>query len=190
MDQDTWMKILIRNSVVLDQLSNPFYRRKVMKQPLAFVWEFYRDFHEKICVHKIVYIFYIPRIQWLSLRTTHDLFLNKSTCVICEHVLFFHAIMEHAQKTTRHQTSLSCKTKWRRNWWANATKQAERGIRLTRLKCCYCSEKSYRHVHCPCKRYTGRATSGKVEIKHWKRSQLLSTDQIGTFSEDDEVIIY
>lgn len=43
---------------------------------------------------------------------------------------------------------------------------------------CFCSEKSYRHVHCPCEKCAGKATSRKVEIEHWKRSQLLSAKNL------------
>ncbi|KAL9966452.1 hypothetical protein ACROYT_G024530 [Oculina patagonica] len=41
---------------------------------------------------------------------------------------------------------------------------------------CSCSEKSYRHVHCPCEECGGKATSRKVEIEHWKRNQLLRSN--------------
>ena len=37
---------------------------------------------------------------------------------------------------------------------------------------CSCPEKSYLHVHCPCEECNGRATSRKVELEHWRRSQL------------------
>ena len=50
---------------------------------------------------------------------------------------------------------------------------------------CCCSEKSYRHVHCPCERCAGIATSRKVEIEHWKRSQLLSASCKKNVHEND-----
>lgn len=40
----------------------------------------------------------------------------------------------------------------------------------------YCSQKSYQHVHCVCKRCDGKATSRKVEFEHWKCSQLLGSN--------------
>lgn len=33
---------------------------------------------------------------------------------------------------------------------------------------CECSEKPYRHVHCPCLECNGRATDRKTELLHWK----------------------
>jgi len=33
---------------------------------------------------------------------------------------------------------------------------------------CECSEKPYRHVHCPCLECNGRATDRKTELRHWK----------------------
>lgn len=52
---------------------------------------------------------------------------------------------------------------------------------------CYCSGKSYRHVHCPCERCAGKATSRKVEIEHWKRSQLLSSNLCGKNVHDSNM---
>ena len=49
-----------------------------------------------------------------------------------------------------------------------------------------CSEKSYRHVHCPCEMCGGKATSRKVEIEHWKRNQLLSSNSRETNSSFHE----
>ena len=37
---------------------------------------------------------------------------------------------------------------------------------------CSCSKKSYLHVHCPCGECDGKAASRKVELVHWKCSQL------------------
>lgn len=35
---------------------------------------------------------------------------------------------------------------------------------------CDCSEKTYRHVHCPCFSCNGRATDRKTELRHWKET--------------------
>lgn len=37
---------------------------------------------------------------------------------------------------------------------------------------CSCPDKTYLHVHCPCEQCEGKATSRKVELEHWKHSQL------------------
>ncbi|XP_048578361.1 uncharacterized protein LOC125560609 isoform X2 [Nematostella vectensis] len=38
------------------------------------------------------------------------------------------------------------------------------------VSCCNCTEKKYRHVHCPCATCNGRATDRKTEIRHWKEA--------------------
>ena len=43
---------------------------------------------------------------------------------------------------------------------------------------CSCPEKTYLHVHCPCEQCEGKATSRKVELEHWKRSQLLRAKRV------------
>ena len=43
---------------------------------------------------------------------------------------------------------------------------------------CSCPDKTYLHVHCPCEQCEGKATSRKVELEHWKRSQLLRVKRI------------
>jgi len=37
---------------------------------------------------------------------------------------------------------------------------------------CTCTEKSYRHVHCPCSKCNGRATDRKTELRHWQEVNL------------------
>ena len=39
---------------------------------------------------------------------------------------------------------------------------------------CNCTEKSYRHVHCPCLRCQGKATTRSTELRHWTESRLWS----------------
>lgn len=43
---------------------------------------------------------------------------------------------------------------------------------------CSCPDKTYLHVHCPCEQCKGKATSRKVELQHWKRSQLLRVKRV------------
>lgn len=41
---------------------------------------------------------------------------------------------------------------------------------------CSCSERKYRHVHCPCLQCRGSATDRNTELRHWRESQLLTTE--------------
>jgi len=43
-----------------------------------------------------------------------------------------------------------------------------------KVSSCNCSEKYYRHVHCPCLRCQGKASSRSTELWHWYESRLLS----------------
>ena len=43
-----------------------------------------------------------------------------------------------------------------------------------KVSSCNCSEKYCRHVHCPCLRCQGNATSRSTELRHWSKSRLLS----------------
>ena len=43
---------------------------------------------------------------------------------------------------------------------------------------CSCPEKTYLHVHCLCEQCKRKATSRKVELEHWKRSQLLRVKRV------------
>ena len=47
---------------------------------------------------------------------------------------------------------------------------------------CCCSDKSYRHVHCPCSSCNGRAVDRSTELRYWKESQVVFKSQ----SELDE----
>ena len=38
---------------------------------------------------------------------------------------------------------------------------------------CFCPEKKYAHVHCPCQTCNDSAVSKSVKMKHWKKSQAL-----------------
>ena len=38
---------------------------------------------------------------------------------------------------------------------------------------CGCSEKRYRHVHCPCSECKGRATDRSTELRHWHKAKFL-----------------
>lgn len=38
---------------------------------------------------------------------------------------------------------------------------------------CSCSQKSYRHVHCPCSGCNGRATDRSTELRHWRQAHVL-----------------
>lgn len=40
---------------------------------------------------------------------------------------------------------------------------------------CECTDKSYKHVHCPCTSCKGRATDRKTEIRHWKEAVNLNS---------------
>lgn len=44
------------------------------------------------------------------------------------------------------------------------------------ISACSCSEKAYRHVHCPCSDCNGRATDRSTELRHWRQASVL-TDQ-------------
>lgn len=44
------------------------------------------------------------------------------------------------------------------------------------ISACSCSEKAYRHVHCPCSDCNGRATDRSTELRHWRQASIL-TDQ-------------
>ena len=41
---------------------------------------------------------------------------------------------------------------------------------------CSCSEKGYRHVHCPCEECEGKACPRTVEMLHWKRKCALNAN--------------
>lgn len=41
---------------------------------------------------------------------------------------------------------------------------------------CSCSERKYRHVHCPCLQCRGSATDRNTELQQWRESQLLTTE--------------
>ena len=68
-----------------------------------------------------------------------------------------------------------------------------------KVSSCNCSEKSYRHVHCPCLHCQGKATSRSTELRHWSESRLLSEGalsstnfEVGSHSgggSDDELTI-
>lgn len=68
-----------------------------------------------------------------------------------------------------------------------------------KVSSCNCSEKYCRHVHCPCLRCQGNATSRSTELRHWSESRLLSegassltTFEVGSDSgggSDDELTI-
>ena len=55
---------------------------------------------------------------------------------------------------------------------------------------CNCSEKSYRHVHCRCLRCNRKATTRKMELRHWSEARLCAEGASGTFgfnsSDSDE----
>ena len=44
---------------------------------------------------------------------------------------------------------------------------------------CSCSEKKYRHVHCPCSECNGRATDRSTELRHWHQAKFLTDPEIG-----------
>ena len=41
------------------------------------------------------------------------------------------------------------------------------------ISTCSCSQKSYRHVHCPCSDCNGRATDRSTELRHWRQTNVL-----------------
>ena len=41
------------------------------------------------------------------------------------------------------------------------------------ISTCNCSEKQYRHVHCPCSDCKGRATDRSTELRHWNQTNVL-----------------
>ena len=41
------------------------------------------------------------------------------------------------------------------------------------ISTCSCSERSYRHVHCPCPNCKGRATDKNKELRHWREASIL-----------------
>lgn len=54
------------------------------------------------------------------------------------------------------------------------------------ISSCHCPEKQYVHVHCPCERCCGKATSRKVEIQHWRNCQHLVAEQNLDFCLEEE----
>ena len=44
---------------------------------------------------------------------------------------------------------------------------------------CSCSEKQYRHVHCPCSECNGRAIDRSTELRHWHQAKLLTDPETG-----------
>ena len=51
---------------------------------------------------------------------------------------------------------------------------------------CECAEKSYRHVHCPCVRWNGRATDRSTGLRHWREAKNLAAST--SFAIDIEEI--
>ena len=54
---------------------------------------------------------------------------------------------------------------------------------------CQCTEKKWRHIHCPCRVCKNKAVSRTTEIKHWKDACLekrLSQSQYGLEKSDDD----
>lgn len=41
------------------------------------------------------------------------------------------------------------------------------------ISTCNCSEKPYRHVHCPCSDCKGQATDQSTELQHWNQMNIL-----------------
>ena len=41
------------------------------------------------------------------------------------------------------------------------------------ISACSCSEKPYRHVHCPCSVCNGRATDRSTELRHWRQASIV-----------------
>ena len=60
--------------------------------------------------------------------------------------------------------------------YANAIKPTWDHVDIAACSSC---EKSYLHVHCPSEECNGRATSRKVELEHWRRSQLCCSEHKG-----------
>ena len=54
------------------------------------------------------------------------------------------------------------------------------------ISSCSCAEKSYRHVHCPCLRCKGKATTRSTEMRHWLEDGLCVRHGSGTFDYDSE----
>ena len=54
------------------------------------------------------------------------------------------------------------------------------------MSSCSCSDKFYRHVHCPCLRCKGKATTRSTEMRHWLEDGLCVPHGSGTFDYDAE----
>ena len=70
------------------------------------------------------------------------------------------------------------------NMAANVESSRKTDLIWTRssITSCCCSDKSYRHVHCPCSSCNGRAVDIGTELRHWKENQVVSKSR----SEMDE----
>lgn len=53
------------------------------------------------------------------------------------------------------------------------------------ISTCNCSERSYRHVHCPCQTCNGRATDKNTELRHWREASILHDHRETQLDIDD-----
>ena len=51
---------------------------------------------------------------------------------------------------------------------------------------CECDEKSYRHVHSPCDKCSGRATDRSTKLRHWRESCTLFASTGESANDEDQ----